>query len=178
MANDVSYFKVSGDSTTYQFNDPDAENRIGALESTVNDQAGDIADNTSAIGTLSSLTTSAKDNLAAAVNEVDAHADTNASAISQLNSKLANLIGFKIVDIGNVTITSGGYLSLENYRPSFPTGYSFMFAMINTYGSSSTKTAFSLTDNGTWLIGTAGDTITGLKVSYYYCRTGCIGRLT
>ena len=100
MANDVSYFKVSGDSTTYQFNDPDAENRIGALESTVNDQAGDIADNTtainanaSAIGTLSNLTTSAKGSLVAAINEVDSHADTNASAISQLISNVATNTG-------------------------------------------------------------------------------------
>ena len=96
MANDVSCFKVPGDSTKYSFNDADAENRIGALESTVNDQAGDIADNTtainanaSAIGTLSNLTTSAKGSLVAAINEVDSHADTNASAISQLISKFA-----------------------------------------------------------------------------------------
>ena len=96
MANDVSCFKVPGDSTKYSFNDADAENRIGALESTVNDQAGDIADNTtainanaSAIGTLSNLTTSAKGSLVAAINEVDSHADTNASAISQLISNVA-----------------------------------------------------------------------------------------
>lgn len=31
MATDVSYFEVQGDPTQYQFNDPDAENRVSAL---------------------------------------------------------------------------------------------------------------------------------------------------
>lgn len=100
MPNDVSYFKVPGDSTTYQFNDPDAESRIGALESTVNDQAGDIADNTSAIGTLSNLATSTKTSLVAAINEVDAHADTIAAAISSLNSKFINAGDVSSVQFG------------------------------------------------------------------------------
>lgn len=96
MPNDVSYFKVPGDSTTYQFNDPDAESKIGALESTVNDQAGDIADNTSAIGTLSNLTTSAKSTLVAAINEVDAHADTNATGITRLNGRFSYVSGVSV----------------------------------------------------------------------------------
>lgn len=50
-----------------------------------------VQTNESAIGVLSSLTTSAKNNLVAAINEVDAHADTNATAISSLNSKTASL---------------------------------------------------------------------------------------
>lgn len=49
--------------------------------------AAQVQTNASAIGTLPNLTTTAKGNLVAAINEVDAHADTNASAISQLNSK-------------------------------------------------------------------------------------------
>jgi hypothetical protein len=88
MANDVSYFKVPGDSTTYSFNDADAENKIGTLETTVASQgdsistnATNIQTNRTAIGTLSSLTTDAKGNLVAAVNEVDSHVDANTTKI-------------------------------------------------------------------------------------------------
>ena len=98
--------------------------------------------------------------------------------LTELNGKLSTIIGYKTVEIGTVTILSGGYLSLNSYRPAAPTGYSFMFAMINGYTSTTAKTAFTVTDDGTWLIGTGGDTITGLKVDYYYIRTGCVGRLT
>lgn len=98
--------------------------------------------------------------------------------VDSLNSKLANLIVYKIVDISTITLQSSGYVSLDSYRPAVPTGYSFLFAMINNYNSTTSKTAFALTDNGTWLFGTGGDTITGLKVSYYYARTGCVGGLT
>lgn len=80
MPNDVSYFKVPGDSTTYQFNDPDAESRIGALESTVNDQAADIADNTTAI-------------------------NANTSAIGSLNRRLSYVSGVST----HTLITSGLY---------------------------------------------------------------------
>ncbi len=97
MANDVSYFKVPGDATTYSFNDADAENKIGTLETTVADQADSIAANVTniqtnrtAIGTLSSLTTEAQGNLVAAVNEVDSHADTNAGAISTINTAIGS----------------------------------------------------------------------------------------
>jgi hypothetical protein len=58
MANDVSYFKVLDDDTRYSFDDADGEVRI--------------AGNTSNIGTLSNLTTTAKSSIVAAINEVDA----------------------------------------------------------------------------------------------------------
>ena len=56
MANDVSFFKLEDDDTIYSFDDADGEVRI--------------AGNTSNIGTLSDLTTTAKGNLVAAINEV------------------------------------------------------------------------------------------------------------
>jgi len=115
MANDVSYFKVSGDSTTYQFNDPDAETAINA--------------NASAIGTLSNLTTSAKGSLVAAINEVDAHADTNASAISSLNSNLNRIAGFTLLASGtnvNSLTTTGIYLVGDpSVISNLPSGVSY-----------------------------------------------------
>ena len=87
-------------------------------------------------------------------------------------------MGYKTVEVGTVTILPDGYLSLNNYRPATPTGYRFMFAMINSYTSETAHAAFTITDEGTWLIGTGGDTITGLKIDYFYIKVGCLGTLT
>lgn len=73
---DVSY----SDETTY------AAGTVGAAVSGLK----------SDLGTLSSLTTTAKTNLVEAINEVDAHADANASAIASL--------GLSVVD-GKICIT-------------------------------------------------------------------------
>lgn len=48
--------------------------------------AGGVSTNTAAIGTLSNLTTDAKTNLVAAVNEVDGHADTASTTASSANT--------------------------------------------------------------------------------------------
>lgn len=57
MANDVSYFKVPGDSTTYSFNDADSENKIGTLETIVANQADSISTINSKIGSTALPTT-------------------------------------------------------------------------------------------------------------------------
>lgn len=62
-----------------------------------------VQTNKSAIGVLSSLTTSAKSNLVAAVNEVDSHADTNAAAIAGLNGRFAYISGVSVQ-----TLTTSG----------------------------------------------------------------------
>lgn len=121
MANDISYFKVQGDDTQYSFNDADLETRIGAeemgttartvtgaiaeLADKVGENTTDIADNASAIGTLSNLTTSAKGSLVVAINEVNAYADTNASAISSLNSNSSL----------SITRTSNNYVDATSF---------------------------------------------------------------
>ena len=56
----------------------------------------EIADVKSDLGTISNLTTTAKSSAVAAINEVDAHADANASAIASL--------GLSVVD-GKLCIT-------------------------------------------------------------------------
>lgn len=98
--------------------------------------------------------------------------------LTALNGKFSAIIGYKTVDVGSVTILADGYLSLNSYRPATPTGYQFMFALVNAWSSTTSKTAINITDNGTWLIGTGGDTITGLKIDYFYIKVGCLGTLT
>lgn len=51
--------------------------------------ASQAATRLSELGTLSNLTTDAKTNLVAAINEADSHTDSNTTAIRQLNSKFA-----------------------------------------------------------------------------------------
>lgn len=119
MPNDVSYFKVPGDSTTYSFNDADAESRIGALESTVNDQAGDIADNTSAI-------------------------NANASAIGTLNGRFSYVSGVST----HTLITSGLYYCASNCNDlPFP-GTWVVEVISNTAGTNVKQTARLMASEG------------------------------
>lgn len=85
-------------------------------KATVNDvvaAATQVQTNKSAIGVLSSLTTSAKSNLVAAINEVDSHADANAAAISSLNSNLT---------WQSVTLTAGSGVTI-NSQAAYKIGY-------------------------------------------------------
>lgn len=83
--------------------------------------AGGVSTNTAAIGTLSNLTTDAKTNLVAAVNEVDAHADTAQSTANSASSTansanttatgvaaFLNINSFTDYDTSNMAIMTGG----------------------------------------------------------------------
>ena len=69
------------------------------------------------------------------------------------------------VPIGSVTIGSGGYTEISGYIPA---DIEVFFAGIQTWVSSTTKTAFSVSTTGRYIIGTAGDVISGLQIAYYY----------
>jgi len=158
MANDVSYFKVSGDSTTYQFNDPDAETAINA--------------NASAIGTLSNLTTSAKGSLVAAINEVDAHADTNASAISSLNSNLNRLFR----TYSNLTVTdTNPYALIDSYASMGIDSSKYLLSMNIRGWSGVSCGGISLVkgSNGTdiYVMGSKAGSIASLTVEYFFANT-------
>lgn len=66
------------------------------------------------IGTLSSLTTSTKTNLVAAINEVDSHADSNANAITSINTILSTLMQWKLA--GSVTGGTNTVTLPENFN--------------------------------------------------------------
>lgn len=165
---------------------------IGANAAAAAEQAEDISDVNALLGNTSMGTTATT--VTGAIKEhsnkigntaLPTTAQTLTGAIAEheadltaLNGNLANLVGYKTVEVGTVTILSGGYLNLSGYRPATPTGYRFMFAMINSYTSETAHAAFTVTDEGTWLIGTGGDTITGLKVDYFFIKMGFFGPLT
>ena len=67
-----------------------------------------------AVGTISSLTTAAKTNLVAAINEVKAKADSNATAITDVNNNLSSVIKFRSkLYQANINTGSQTTLSLE-----------------------------------------------------------------
>ncbi len=82
MANDVSYFKVQGDSTTYSFNDADAETRLSNLQTTVAGHTSTLAQHTTSIS-----------NNAAGISQNAEDIATNASSISSVNTSLSGRIG-------------------------------------------------------------------------------------
>ena len=67
-----------------------------ALDSTAQRIANALEARNDDMGSLSGLTTDAKTSLAAAINEVDAHADTNATNIASNLSKINILINILV----------------------------------------------------------------------------------
>ena len=173
MPNDVSYFKVPGDSNTYQFNDQDAESGLAA--ETARAEAAEQA-NADAIsaeasraagveGTLSNLTTTAKGNLVAAINEVDANTDANTASISSLNSKftVATVTGTLTLatPISTATALRIATLNISSYIPS---GYTFHSVRRSYVGGSVNA---CVNDSGTRLmfIVIAGSSVTTIDVT-------------
>ena len=66
---------------------------MSAIDTGIYNAKNEADTNATSIGTLSSLTTDAKSNLVGAINEVDAHADTNAGNISTNTTNIATNTG-------------------------------------------------------------------------------------
>ena len=87
--------------------------------------------------------------------------------VNTLNNNLNNLITSRTVEFGDIVICGSGYLNINSYKPSI-SGYKFIFAFIKGFGTVSSKTAISITSDGNFMVGTAGDTVTNLKVEYFF----------
>lgn len=109
-----------------------------------------MKENSTNIGDLSSLTTTAKTDLVSAINEVDYNTDTNTTAIGDL-STLTTTAKTSVVDaINEVVSSSGGSCNLhlvdaKNYSSSNPfifedveTGTYIIYKSDNTYNSNFT----------------------------------------
>ena len=119
--------------------------------------AGGVSTNSAAIGTLASLTTDAKTNLVAAVNEVDSHADsastTAGSANTTANSALtkANALesALNLSTVNNVTITANvgsiSYNTVKSARNSANSiGKLYGKVTVDTSGTSATSITLNL----------------------------------
>lgn len=71
----------------------------------------------------------------------------------------------RTVDLGDVTIGTSGYTDILSFRP---TDITVLFCAVNNWQTSSKRTAFLVNTTGAYIGGTAGDTITALKLDYYY----------
>ncbi|MBR1915216.1 MAG: YadA-like family protein [Alphaproteobacteria bacterium] len=84
---------------------------VVAIDAALKVDEGNIATNTTNIGTLTSLTTDAKGNLVAAINEVDAHADAVQTEVDNIETALGvvNADGtYKASALNNNMFESGG----------------------------------------------------------------------
>lgn len=83
--------------------------------------------------------------------------------LDKLNSVV---IKSKGVVIPSITIGQYGYTSIQSYMPSGMNH--FLFCLVGTYSNSQKYVAFDVNTDGDYIRGTAGDTITYLKIVYYY----------
>lgn len=106
----------------------DIYQKIIAKITDIAEKINGISEDTEAIGTLSDLTTTEKTTLVGAINEVDGHADDNATAIgtltdlsttaqtnlvSAINEVFGKLLGLKYEEV-EITTTANGDATLYN----------------------------------------------------------------
>ncbi len=134
MANDVSYFNLENDSTEYAFNDADAEVKIAqetarATAAEGANAAAISAETTRATGvegTLSDLTTTAKSNLVAAINEIDAKNSNGMPSGMSGSNTAAEMVNAAVAG----TIYNWASYDDSGYRPSGETGGYWHYLLI------------------------------------------------
>jgi hypothetical protein len=72
----------------------------------------------------------------------------------------------KTVNIGSVTIGSGGYVNLSQYKPV--SAEKILYAVIRDWSTISPIGAIAFYGIGEGIMGAANTSITGLKVTYFY----------
>ena len=95
---------VANDKPTYLV---DYNSDMSAIDTAIYNAMSKATNNESNIGTMTDLTTESKSSLVGAINEVDSHADTNASNISQ-----------NTIDIASNTGAIGNLINLETTTKS------------------------------------------------------------
>lgn len=103
MATDVSYFEVEGDSTLYQFNDPDAETALTALNQRLQTAEGNI---TTLQGDVTTLDES--------VTDVQGDVATLQGDVSTAQGNISTLQGDVSTAQGDITDLQGDVADLQN----------------------------------------------------------------
>lgn len=87
------------------------------------------------------------------------------------NLGLTEILFVRTSAAANVTIGGTGYAALSSTHPK-PTvnGYTFLFAYISTWSSTSPVGAFSITGDAAYAIGPANMTINGLKIDFVFMK--------
>lgn len=92
-----------------------------------------------------------------AITEINAHLSDKQKTIKLVRSALIE-----------ITIPASGFVDLTGYKPTILDGKTLLFTIIYNWSTSTKKVAFNVTANGQFLMGTGGDTITGLVLQYFY----------
>lgn len=139
MANDVSYFKVNGEETTYSFNDADLEAALDAEIARA--KAAEEKEATRAQGVegdLDDLTTTAKDSLVAAVNEVAGELDNLDSDLDGLSGSTPHVITATVIpstdDLNNYK-TNGIWRTGGTVPVNCPAGFTWSQLTVTIVGT-------------------------------------------
>lgn len=84
-------------------------------------------------------------------------------ALDELSGK-NTMMTVESAAVPDFTFNASGYYDVRSYRPDAPNGYTVQFYLISTWTSISTNDAISLTWDARYVLGTAGATVTGLKI--------------
>ena len=88
------------------------------------------------------------------------------------DSPLVKMINQTVVinESTTLTLNAGGWLDIRKAKPTTPTGYTLLFAIVKDWkaGESTPKVAFMVTHDGSYIIGTANQVIAELGIMYYY----------
>lgn len=126
MATDVSYFEVEGDSTLYQFNDPDAETALTALNQRLQTAEGNITTLQGDVTTLDESVTYVQGDVATLQGDVaTAQGDisTLQGDMGDVQDELAGLLPYRTVTVSGVAwyvIEQGDFVIMWASLTSMP----------------------------------------------------------
>lgn len=89
---------------------------------------------------------------------------TVTGGLNALNSNLL-IKGYIDKNIGDVQLNSYGYLDIRDHMP---TNKTVVLVGIKTFGASAKASGFSITADGSYIIGAGGDWINDVVIRYYY----------
>ena len=98
---------------------------------------------------------------------LDSTSTTDALSAKQgkvLNEKIAGYLSYVDVEIGTISMPSGGYYSISSFKPSIQ-GKTLIFVQIKDYGQG--QGALSVDVNGNYISGDEGQ-VTALKLRYFF----------
>lgn len=162
MATSTTNYGLRKPATTDYVNvQTDLNANYDIIDSTMKDISDDVVQNAADIATNTENIATNAGNIA-----------QNTQDISSINTTLTQF--FKTSDVNiNVTIGSGGYVSITSYAPSVPSGYT-LFMVVCMGVSSTTSPAFTVEADGGYVYGTPNATISGLLLRYIYVRSAVL----
>ena len=128
------------------------------LIAAINELVNEITDNQTNIGNLTDLTTTNKESLVKAINEVNAKPSGGGS-----------VIGYTTMIINDINITPNSFYTIDNINTYIPENKSFLFAILSDFSSvSGDIELYNPSTTKLYLRSTNGSTISRLNIKLFY----------